>query len=73
MKYSPEKTLLVSHAFSRAYVKNSKPEFDGNSLTHHLHFVISTLPISSERLEQFKEKTRKDPILQTLIKYTIEG
>ena len=49
-----------------------KPECDENGLIHHMHFVISNLPISNERLEQFKE-TWKDPILQTLIKYTIEG
>ena len=29
--------------------------------------------LSNELLEQFKEKTQKDPILQKLIKYTIEG
>ena len=50
-----------------------KPEFDENSLIHHVDFVISNLPISIERLEQFKEETRKDSIMQTLIKYTIEG
>ena len=60
-------------AISRAYVKNSKPEFDENSLIHHVNFVILDLPLSNKRLEQFKEQTRKDPILQTLIKYTIEG
>ena len=38
-----------------------------------MHFVISNLPISNERLEQFKEETRKDSILQTLIKCTIKG
>ena len=38
-----------------------------------MHFVISNLPISIERLEQFKEETRKDSIEKTLIKYTIEG
>ena len=65
--------MLVSDALSRAYIKNSKPELDENSLIHHVHFVISNLPISNKCLEQFKEKTQKDPILQTLIKYTIEG
>ena len=55
------------------YVKSSKREFDENSLIHHVHFVISNLPISNEHLEQLKQETRKDPILQTLIKYTIEG
>ena len=38
-----------------------------------MHFVILNLSISSECLEQFKEETQKDPILQTLIKCTIEG
>ena len=38
-----------------------------------MHFVISNLLTSSERLEQFKEETQKDPILQTLLNYTIEG
>ena len=70
LKYSPGKTMLVSHALSQAYLK---PEFDENSLIHHMHFVISNLPISNKSLEHFKEETRKDPILQTLIKYTIEG
>ena len=73
LKYSPRKTMLVSDALIRAYIKNSKPEFDENSLIHHIHFVISNLPISNELLEQLKEETRKDPILQTLIKYTIKG
>ena len=54
--------------------KNLKQEFDENSLIHHVPVVIWNLPIRNERLEQFKEKTRKDPILQTLIiKYTVEG
>ena len=29
-----------------------------------MHFLISSLPISKKGLEQFKEETWKDPILQ---------
>ena len=65
--------MLVSDTLSEAYIKNSKPEFDENSLIYDVHFVILNLPISNKRLEQFKEETRKDPILQTPIKYTVEG
>ena len=65
--------MLVSDTLSEAYIKNSKPEFDENSLIYHVHFVILNLPISNKRLEQFKEETRKDPILQIPIKYTVEG
>ena len=64
LKYSPGKTMLVLDALSWAYIKNSKPEFDENSLIHYVHFVISNLPTSNKRLEQFKEETQKDPILQ---------
>ena len=73
LKYSPGKTMLVLDALSWAYIKNSKPEFDENSLIHYEHFVISNLPTSNKRLEQFKEERRKDPILQTLRKYTIKS
>ena len=65
--------MLVSDTLSEAYIKNSKPEFDENSLIYDVHFVILNLPISNKRLEQFKEETRKDPILQTPIKYAVEG
>ena len=64
--------MLVSDALIRGYIKNSKSVFDENSLIHHVYFVISNLPMSNERLEQFKKETWKDPILQTLIKYSIE-
>ena len=49
--------MLVSNALSQAYIKIWKIEFDENSLIHHVHFVISNIPISNERLEQFKEET----------------
>ena len=65
--------MLVSDALRGACIKNSKPEFDQNSLNHHVHFVILNLPIINELLEQLKEETPKDPILQTLTKYTFEG
>ena len=61
-----EKTMLVLDAISRACIKNSKPEFDGNSLIHHMHFVISNLPISNKHLAQFKEETQNDPSLKSL-------
>ena len=47
LKYWPGGTMSVSNARSRANIKNSKPEFDENSL------------ISNKRLEQFKEETQK--------------
>ena len=45
LKYLPGKAMLVLNALTRAHIKNSRPEF------HHVHFVISNLPISNEPLE----------------------
>ena len=41
--------MLALDALSRTYIKNSKPDFDENSLIHHVHFVISNLPLSKKR------------------------
>ena len=50
--------MLISDTLSRSYLKNSVPEFDENSLIHHVHFIISNLPISDlARLKQFREET----------------
>ena len=48
-------------------------EFDENTLIHHVHSIVSNLPISENRLQQFKAETEKDPVLKTLIKYTTHG
>ena len=45
-------------------------EFTENSLIHHVHFVLSNIPISETRLKQFQLETKKDPILQTMITCT---
>ena len=58
--------MLVSDTFSRSHLSHSKPEITEDSLIHHVHFVLSNLPISETRLKQFQLETKNDPILQTL-------
>ena len=70
LQYSPWKDMLVSDTFSRSHLSHSEPEFTEDSLIHHVHFVLSNLPISETRLKQFQLETKNDPILQTLITYT---
>ena len=65
--------MLVSDALSRSYLNDIKPEFDKNTLIQHVHFILSNLPISQSRLDQFRLETQKDQILETLICYTING
>ena len=73
LEYAPGKTMLVSDTFSRSYLNDNKIEFDENTLIRHVHFILSNLPISQSRLDQFLLETQKDQILQTLICYTING
>ena len=65
--------MLVSDALSRSYLNDIKPEFDKNTLIRHVHFILSNLPISQSRLDQFHLETQKDQMLQILIYYTING
>ena len=65
--------MLVSDALSRSYLNDIEPEFDENTLIQYVHFILSNLPISQSRLDQFCLETQKDQILQTLICYTING
>ena len=63
--------MVVSDTLSRSHLSRFEPEFPEDSLIHHVHFVLSNLPISKVRLKQFQLETKNDPILQTLITYTI--
>ena len=62
--------MVVSDTLSRSHLSRFEPEFPEDSLIHHVHFVLSNLPISKVRLKQFQLETKNDPILQTLITYT---
>ena len=65
--------MLVSDALSWSHLNDIKPEFDENTLIRHVNFILSNLPISQSRLDQFRLETQKDQILETLICYTING
>ena len=69
LQYSPGKDMLVSDTLSRSHLSCSQPEFAENSLIHHVHFVLSNIPISETCLKQSQLETRNDPILQTVITY----
>ena len=62
--------MLVSDTLSKSHLSRSQPKFTEDSLIHHVHSVLSNLPISETRLKQFQLETKNDPILQTLTTYT---
>ena len=72
-EYAPGKTMVVADALSRARLLNCKPETDTLDMTHHMHSIISQLPVREARLAQFQHEKAKDSDLQKLKSYTING
>ena len=69
LQYSPAKDMLISDTLSRSHLSCFEPEFTEDSLAHHVHFVLSNLPISETHLKKFQFETKTDSILQTQITY----
>ena len=74
MNYIPGKDMVVTDTLSRAYLSNtSTPEIDTSDMTRYVHFVISNLPISDDKLLEFQRETSRDPALEKLREYTENG
>ncbi len=74
LEYAPGKTMVVSDALSRAYLKDrSSPELEESDLIHHVHSILDSLPISTARLTQLQKETASDPVLQQLKQFTLTG
>ena len=65
--------MVVSDALSRAYLKDQKPEISDAEMNYIIHSVISSLPISDEKLKQFQTETSMDETLRALHKYVMNG
>lgn len=72
-QYVPGKQLDVADALSRAYLSEATPEIPDQDMVYHVHSVISRLPISAARLEQFQKESEKDQTLQEVREYIING
>jgi len=74
LEYKPGKEMIFADALSRNYLKEvPKQEIPDSEMDYVIHAVISDLPISQERLNQFEEETEKDETLQLLSEYVRNG
>ena len=73
MNCKPGKKIKVADALNRANLQNSRTEIPDMELDFVVHSVISSLPISSKRLNDFKQETTKNNILQKLKNFTVNG
>jgi hypothetical protein len=67
----PDKELYVADALSRATVTNMpiEPEFDDVDV----NLIISQLPASQQKLNEFRDATSNDPVLQKLLRVILSG
>ena len=45
-EYAPGKAMVVANASGHVHLLNCKPKIDTLVMTHHVHSIISQLPVS---------------------------
>ena len=71
VEYEPGKNLYIADTLSRA--PEGQNETAANSKDEFEVLIIENMPVSEEKLEQFKQETRKDPTLQKLKNTILNG
>ena len=73
MQYVPGKHLVVTDTFTRASLPDTDPKIPNMEMSIHVHTVISALPITEQKLQQFKMETANDRTLQLVKSYVLNG
>ena len=73
VNYVPGKDLVCSDTLSRAPLKEQGPEISETEVNCQVHSVISSFPISTERLKQLELETLNDRTLQRVASYITQG
>ena len=63
VNYRPGKDMVIPDALSRAVIDGPVPEINDVA---EIDSIISSLPITDERLSEVRGKTAADPVLQEL-------
>ncbi len=81
MRYNPKaqhvpgKELVIADALSRKPLPISEGEDKGSVEEVRLYVseVVKSWPVSHDRLDEIREATEKDPVMQQAVKFTVEG
>jgi hypothetical protein len=72
VKYKPGKELLIADTLSRHNIKTSDNLLE-QEIEAQVGMVVTTLPVTDEKLKKIKEETNKDTELQQLKYYVLNG
>ena len=73
VNYVPGKDLVCSDTLSRAPLEEQGPEISETEVNCQVHSVISSFPISTERLKQLQIEMLNDRTLQRVASYITQG
>ena len=59
--------MTVADTLSRTPLKDNKSEINNAEITSYIHLTESNYLISNFRLQQFRDETKSDKALQTLL------
>ena len=65
--------MFVADTLSRAQLREDTPEIPDDEINSQIHIIITALPISENKLKLFKEETDKDPVLNIVKTYVLQG
>ena len=71
LTFTPGRDIPVPDTLSRAYLPNS--DIKDESLEYQVHLLINNLPVSQPKLKEIQDATSKDPILQKLQRFILDG
>ena len=72
VEFTPGKYLFIADALSRTYLSDT-PKYAIPEVEYLVHFVISNLPISRSKFQDFKQDTCNDSFLQEVITLVKDG
>ena len=71
LTFTPGHDIPVLDTLSRAHLPNS--DIEDKSLEYQVHLLINNLPVSQPKLKEIQDATSKDPILQQLQRFILDG
>ena len=73
LQYAPGKTMVVADTLSRASVKNEPPQINSVEVDRFVASIIDNLPISDNKLQELRNMTASDHVLQKVKLYAEKG
>ena len=71
--YVPGKFMYLADTLSRAYLPIQNADHEDQEIDYVVHSIIKHLPITTSKLDEFREATARDSTLQTVVKYCKNG